>query len=182
MNANNDATHGAGVIPDDFRKAVSRFATGITVITCEDENGIRGMTCNSFTSISLDPATVLVSLKPGKTHTAISASSRFGVSILRDEHQSYSAYFSGKPKPEEPPEFAVRGTTPTLRECLAWFECEVVQKVEIHDHTLFLGLVKKCGTIDGAPLMFFESRYHRYAPPPVNRLPERKGLEVAAAA
>jgi len=180
MTSPNDIAPGAGVVPDDFRKAVSRFATGITVITCQDETGIRGMTCNSFTSISLDPATVLVSLKPGKTHGAISSTGRFGVSVLRDEHQSYSAYFSGKPKAEEPPEFAVRETTPTLRECLAWFECEVVQKVEIHDHTLFVGLVKRCGTIDGAPLMFFESRYHRYTPPPANRLPERKGLEAAA--
>jgi len=168
------------VVPDGFRKAVSRFATGITVISCEDESGIRRMTCNSFTSISLDPATVLVSLKRGKTHAAISSAGKFGVSILRDEHQSYSAHFSSRAQTEGPPEFAVRGTTPTLRECLAWFECEVVQKVDIHDHTLFLGLVKKCGTIEGARLVFFESRYHRYSPPPANRLPERKGLEAAA--
>lgn len=109
---------------------------------------------------------MLVSLKAGKTHAAISTAGKFGASILRDEHQSYSAYFSGRAKTEGPPEFEVRGTTPTLRECLAWFECEVVQKVDVHDHTLFLGLVKKCGTIEGAPLMFFESRYHRYTPPP----------------
>jgi flavin reductase (DIM6/NTAB) family NADH-FMN oxidoreductase RutF len=180
MSGSNDFSTSTRVVSDDFRKAVSRFATGITVITCEDESGIRGMTCNSFTSISLDPATVLVSLKPGKTHAAISSAAKFGVSILRDEHQSYSAYFSGRAEAEGPPEFAVRGTTPTLRECLAWFECEVVQQVNIHDHTLFLGLVKKCGTIEGTPLMFFESRYHRYTPPPANRLPERKGVGAAA--
>jgi|HubBroStandDraft_3_1064219.scaffolds.fasta_scaffold140286_2 flavin reductase (DIM6/NTAB) family NADH-FMN oxidoreductase RutF len=180
MTGPNDLSLGANVIPDEFRKAVSRFATGITVITCEDDTGIRGMTCNSFTSISLNPATVLVSLKSGKTHRAIRATGRFGVSILKDEHQSYSAYYSGRANAEEPPEIAVRGTTPTLRECLAWFECQVIQTVDIHDHTLFVGVVERCGTIDGAPLMFFESRYHRYTPPPANRLPERKGLEAAA--
>jgi flavin reductase (DIM6/NTAB) family NADH-FMN oxidoreductase RutF len=169
----------AGAAPQDFRKAVSRFATGITVITSVDDDGIRGMTCNSFTSVSLDPPTVLVSLKPGKTHSAISAGRTFGVSVLRDEHQSYSAYFSGPPKPEAPPEFVVRNSTPTLRECLAWFECEVIDKVDVHDHALFIARVTSCGTTEGAPIMFFESRYHRFAPPPANRLPERKTAEAA---
>jgi len=179
MTSTKECGTAANVAPEEFRKAVSRFATGITVITCEDETGILGMTCNSFTSISLDPATVLVSLKPGRTHSAISTRGTFGVSILRTEHQSYSAYFSGRAKTEAPPEFAVRGTTPTLRECLAWFECEVLQQVEIHDHTLFVGRVTRCGTVDGAPLMFFESRYHPYTPPPPNRLPERRAVEAS---
>lgn len=159
--------------PDEFRKAVSRFATGITVISCEDESGVRGMTCNSFTSVSLDPATILVSLKPGKTHQAISARKTFGVSILRDEHQGYSSYFSGPPKPGQPPEFLVREKAPTLAECLAWFECEVVEAVDVNDHTLFVAQVTSCGTTEGLPLMFYESRYHRYQAPSAIRLPER---------
>lgn len=159
--------------PLDFRKAVSRFATGITVITCEDGSGVRGMTCNSFTSVSLDPATILVSLKPGKTHEAISSKGRFGVSVLRDEHQNYSSYFSGPPKPDAPPEFVVRDKAPTLADCLAWFECEVVEKVEVHDHTLFVAQVTQCGAIEGSPLMFYASQYHRYTAPPANSLPAR---------
>jgi flavin reductase (DIM6/NTAB) family NADH-FMN oxidoreductase RutF len=86
------------------------------------------------------------------------------VQSVQRAHRSYSAYFSGRAKAEEHPEFALQGIAPTLRECLAWFECEVVQNVEIHDHTLFLGLVRNCGTVEGAPLLFFESRYHQCAP------------------
>ncbi len=159
--------------PIEFRKAVSKFATGITVITCEDESGVRGMTCNSFTSISLDPATILVSLKPGRTHEAISEKRRFGVSVLRDEHQNYSNYFSGPPKPEAPPEFVVRQTAPTLADCLAWFECEVADIVIVHDHTLFVAHVTACGAVDGSPLMFFASQYRRPMSPPANCLPQR---------
>ncbi len=52
---------------------------------------------------------------------------------------------------------------PTLRNCLAWFECEIVEKVQIHDHTLFVAQVTACGSEEGTPLMFFGSRYHRTA-------------------
>jgi flavin reductase (DIM6/NTAB) family NADH-FMN oxidoreductase RutF len=184
MTASDLASHStsatSGVAAHDFRKAVSRFATGITVITSVDDSGVRGMTCNSFTSVSLDPPTILVSLKPGKTHSAISEGGIFGVSVLRDEHQHYSAYFSGPPKAEAPPDFVVRNSVPTLRECLAWFECEVIGKVDVHDHALFIARVTGCGTTDGAPIMFFESRYHRFAPPPANRLPERQTVGAAA--
>lgn len=171
--AEGDLPFPATVSAVDFRRAVSRFATGITVVTSEGADGIRGMTCNSFTSVSLDPATIMISLKPGKSHAAIAVSGRFGVSVLRDDHQAFSTYFSGRTEGNEAPEFVVRHAVPTLRHCLAWFECEVARAVQIHDHTVFVAQVVACGTDDGAPLVFFDSRYHVSSPMPVNRLPER---------
>jgi len=147
--------------PLRFRKTVSLFATGIAIITCEDDDGqVHGMTINSFTSISLDPPTVLISLKPGKAHRLITRAGRFGASILNDGQQHYSSHFSGKPQ-DLAPDFVVRHRVPTLRQCLAWFECEISEKVQVHDHTLFLARVVQCDGIDGSPLMFFGSRYHR---------------------
>jgi styrene monooxygenase reductase component len=146
-----------------FRKSVSLFATGIAVVTCDDDEGqIHGMTVNSFTSISLDPPTVLVSLKPGRTHRAISRRGWYGVSILHEEQQSYSAHFSGKPQ-SVVPEFVKQSQVPTLQESLAWFECQVTDRVQIHDHTLFVAKVVACGGIDKNPLMFFASKHHRTA-------------------
>lgn len=168
-----DAGSAAGVSPEAFRRAVSRFATGITVITCRDGDDIRGMTCNSFISVSLQPATILVSLKAGRTHQALRARGAFGVSVLRDENQSYPGYFSDALRAGVAPEFVVRRQIPTLAECLAWFECRVVETLDVHDHTLFVAQVTGCGTTEGSPLMFYESRYHRYVTPPANRLPER---------
>jgi len=151
-----------GVDPLQFRKTVSQFATGIAIITCEDEGGqAHGMTINSFTSISLDPPTVLISLKPGKAHRLITRSGRFGASLLNDAQQSHSAHFSGKPQESFVPDFIVRHRVPTLRQCLAWFECEIVERVQIHDHTLFLARVMQCDSLEGSPLMFYASRYHR---------------------
>lgn len=152
------------VDPDSFRKSVSMFATGIVILTCEDDDGqVHGMTVNSFTSVSLDPPTVLVSLKPGKAHRLISRNGRYGACILNDGQQSFSTHFSGRPQESLLPDFVVREQLPTLRNCLAWFECETVEKVQIHDHTLFVAQVTACGSEGGTPLMFYGSRYHRTA-------------------
>lgn len=149
-----DSTH--------FRKSVSLFATGIVVLTCEDEDGrMHGATVNSFTSISLNPPTVLVSLKPGKAHRLISRSGRYGACILSEAQQNFSAHFAGKPQEELRPDFITRDRIPTLRNCLAWFECAVIERIQVHDHTLFVAEVTVCGNEDGTPLMFFGSRYHR---------------------
>ena len=146
----------------DFRKAVSLFATGIVVLTCEDEDGrIHGVTVNSFTSVSLSPPTVLVSLKPGKAHRLISRSGRYGACVLNEAQQHFSTHFAGKPQDELQPDFVTRDRVPTLRNCLAWFECAVIERIQIHDHTLFVAEVTGCGTQVGTPLMFFGSRYHR---------------------
>lgn len=152
------------VDPDSFRKSVSMFATGIVILTCEDNDGqVHGMTVNSFTSVSLDPPTVLVSLRAGKAHRLISRNGRYGACILHDDQQSFSTHFSGRPQEALQPDFTVRYGLPTLSKCLAWFECETVEKVQIHDHTLFVAQVMACGSEGGAPLMFYGSRYHRAA-------------------
>lgn len=152
----------ASIDPMSFRKSVSLFATGIVVLTCEDDEGnVHGATVNSFTSVSLEPPTVLVSLKPGKANRFISRAGRYGACILNEEQQDFSAHFAGKPQETLKPDFLVRDRIPTLRHCLAWFECAVIQKVQVHDHTLFVAEVTACGNEDGSPLMFFGSRYHR---------------------
>lgn len=147
-----------------YRKAISFFSTGIAIITSEDgEDGIHGMTVSSFTSISLDPPTVMISLKAGKMHRLISRHGRYGVSILRQDQQPYSAHFSGRPDAALAPEFVVRERVPTIRDSLAWFECDVSQSIEVGDHTLFIAKVRAYDHHDGAPLIFFASRYLRQA-------------------
>lgn len=150
-----------------FRKSVSLFATGIAVVTCDDEDGqIHGVTVNSFTSISLEPPTVLISLRPGRAHRAISRRGAYGVSILHREQQRFSTHFSGSPQ-DPAPEFQIRNRVPTLKESLAWFECEVESCVQIHDHTLFVARVIACDAKSGSPLMFFASEHHENAIRPI---------------
>ncbi|MBO6812082.1 flavin reductase [Marinobacter flavimaris] len=153
-----------------FRQAVSLFATGIGVISSEDSHGdIHGATVNSFTSISLEPPTIMVSLKPGKMHGMLTERGSFGVSILGENHKDYSAYYSRRDLNGMPaPEFTKRQALKTLTDAIAWFECEVVKTVDVNDHTLFIARVTACGKSDTdsqAPLLFFASKYHHNPAP-----------------
>ena len=150
------------VEPLPFRNAVSHFATGIAVVGCfDDEEQPQGMTINSFTSISLDPPSVLVSLKPGRMHRLVQARGCYGVSVLAGEQEAWSRHFSGRPQADLAVEWETRGPVPLLRGALAWFCCEVDSTLQVHDHTLFVARVLDCGHSGGDPLMFFASRYHR---------------------
>ena len=145
-----------------FRQSVSRFATGIAIVSClDDDEQPQGMTISSFTSVSLDPATVLVSLRPGRTHALIRKRGWYGVSVLAGDQEPWSRHFSGKPQPGFEAAWANKSHVPVLRDALAWFECEVDSVLQVHDHTLFVARVVDCDHVSGKPLMFYASHYHR---------------------
>ena len=148
--------------PALFRQSVSRFATGIAIVSClDDADQPQGMTISSFTSVSLEPATVLVSLRPGRTHTLIRRRGWYGVSVLRGDQERWSRHFSGQPQADLQVQWDMKSRVPVLRGALAWFECGVDSLLQVHDHTLFVARVLDCDHASGAPLMFYESRYHR---------------------
>lgn len=152
----------ACVDPALFRRSVSRFATGIAVVSClDDAERPHGMTISSFTSISLEPATVLVSLRPGRTHAQIRRRGWYGVSVLGGSHEPWSLHFGGRPQPDLAVAWEMKAQVPVLRGALAWFECEVDSVLQVHDHTLFVARVVDCDHAEGSPLMFYASRYHR---------------------
>ncbi|HZE04097.1 MAG TPA: flavin reductase family protein, partial [Solirubrobacteraceae bacterium] len=73
----------SSISPEAFRRCVGEFATGVTVVCAEHEAGPAGMTLNAFTSVSLNPLLVLVSLGHGsRTLDAVHGAERFGLSIL----------------------------------------------------------------------------------------------------
>jgi styrene monooxygenase reductase component len=147
--------------PTQFRTSVALFATGIAVVTMPDgAGGVHGITVNSFTSISLDPPTVMISLKPGRAHQLISDSGWYGVSVLREGQQGHSRYFTGKRDGAWVPEYVLGQQVPTLADSLARFECQVVSALPVNDHTLFVARVVRCESQTGSPLMFFASNYH----------------------
>ncbi|MFE2376892.1 flavin reductase family protein [Streptomyces sp. NPDC059398] len=148
-----------------YRESVALFATGIVVVTADDPEGeTRGATVNSFTSISLDPPTVMVSLRKGKTHSLISGSGWYGVSVLGHGQSAYASHFSGPRDGHIEPRFVEGSHVATLEGSLARFECEVTREIQIHDHTLFVARVASAATSSGAhdggvPLVFFGSRH-----------------------
>ncbi|TAM12846.1 MAG: flavin reductase [Nevskiaceae bacterium] len=153
---------GLEVDPAEFRKAVSAFATGVAIVTCiGDEGRVHGVMASDFTSFSFDPATILVALRPGKAHRLISRSGQFGVSVLSREQERLAWHFDGQPQAAVEPDFRFRRRVPTLGVCLGWFECELSERVQVRDHTLFIAGVTACGHMPGSPLILFAGRYHK---------------------
>jgi flavin reductase (DIM6/NTAB) family NADH-FMN oxidoreductase RutF len=149
------------VDPVAFRQAASRFATGVAVVTALDRRGeVCGMTANSFVTISLSPPTVLVSVRSGKTHEAISAGKRYGVNVLPKDGKGLSRHFAGHPGTDPPHGCEIVQGLPRLSNCVAFFACEVTRIVDVSDHTLFIAEVSNCDYCDSLPLVFFSSRYH----------------------
>jgi flavin reductase len=158
------------VNPAVFRQAASRFVTGVAVLTALDERDeVCGMTANSFVTISLTPPTVLVSVKPGKMHQAISARGRYGVNVLPEGGKGLSKHFAGGPSVDVPPDCEIAAGLPRLSGCVAFFACEVTRVVDVSDHSLFIAEVSNCDYCDDLPLVFFSSRYHLGPGVPVDR-------------
>lgn len=150
-----------GIDPRQFRNALGRFASGVTVVTTVHEDTVYGMTANAFVSVSLDPPLVLVSADNRSTwHEKVSQSRRYGVSVLSEEQDGLSNRFAGRPgeHASEVP-FAWKDGLPLLRGAVAHFVCRVVDAHPAGDHTLHVGHVEHLGYEDGKPLLFYAGKY-----------------------
>lgn len=157
------------VTPDQFRAALGRFASGVTVITARTPQGdVHGMTASAFSSLSLKPFQVLICVDRGsRTHPILSGADKFGVSILSDEQQPLAQFFARIEKDRASAEragarFVFTDTgTPLLEGALAALECRVVSKHDSGDHTIFIGEVESLRLGDGLPLLYFRGAYRR---------------------
>ena len=155
---------------NEFRSALSQFATGVTVITTLDDEGLpHSMTANAFSSICLDPPTVMVCIAHG-THTFgyLEKTGRFGVNILKQEQQELGAYFAKRPEDRagdvEYGYSEADDGLPILDGSMVFFSCEVMGAHVYGDHTIYVGEVKQMRQNEsGAPLMFFASRWYNPA-------------------
>jgi flavin reductase (DIM6/NTAB) family NADH-FMN oxidoreductase RutF len=144
-----------------FRGCVGEFATGVAVVTAEHEGAPAGMTLNSFTSVSLDPLLVLVSLANGsRTLHATRPSGRFAVCILGrgqadvalDFSQPWAPFPMSRVERDREGFLAVSGAVAVLR-------CNVERIEEGGDHTLVLGEVVSITHGGGEPLLFHRGRF-----------------------
>jgi flavin reductase (DIM6/NTAB) family NADH-FMN oxidoreductase RutF len=144
-----------------FRGCVGEFATGVTVVTAEHEGLSAGMTLNSFTSVSLEPLLVLVSLGNGsRTLHATNASGRFAVNILKRGQREVALAFSepGAPFASEHVDRDREGFL-TISGAAAILRCHVERIEGAGDHTLVLGEVVSIAHGGGEPLIFHRGRF-----------------------
>ncbi|MFJ6573620.1 flavin reductase family protein [Streptomyces sp. NPDC091292] len=158
---------------EELRGAFGAFATGITVVTVGGATP-RGMTANSFTSVSLDPPLVLVCVHHDAVmHQSLSSARHFGVSVLSASQEAVARHFADHSRPLGRQQFENVGWTrgartgaPLIDGALAHFECERWRDYEGGDHTIFLGAVRAFERQEAQQdaLVFSEGRFRRLAP------------------
>jgi len=145
-----------------FKLAMSHFASGVTVVTTEHEGAMFGLTVASFASLSLHPPLVLVCIeKSAKTHDAIAAAGKFGVSILSGGQQDVSNRFASRLDDKFVGIDVRRGElgVPLIGGALTAIECRLHQQLPGGDHSIFVGEVVDVQTREGGPLVYFRSGY-----------------------
>lgn len=147
---------------------MGHFATGVTVVTGGDEEGLFGLTVNAVSSLSLEPTLILVCIdRESASLERILASGRFAVNVLKAQDEWLARRFSEGYRNDrfEGVEFEMGSTgVPLLTDGLAWVECTVREVHEGGDHEIVVGEVLDCGAVKDAPLIFFRGRYRRYDP------------------
>ncbi|MHC6221412.1 flavin reductase family protein [Arthrobacter sp. MMS24-S77] len=140
-----------------FRGSLGRFATGVAIVTFDGATKRYGITVNSFTSVSMEPPLVLVSIaRTTKAHDEL-AGRPFSVNILGAEQQELALHFAGRPGPE--PRWVEGGTAPRLSNVLAYFECTPWAAYDGGDHTLYVGEVVDFNYRSGDALAFANSSF-----------------------
>jgi flavin reductase (DIM6/NTAB) family NADH-FMN oxidoreductase RutF len=148
----------------EFRDALGRFATGITVVTTMTPEGPIGITANSFASVSLDPPIVLWSIgRHSKRFAAFAGCQHFAVHVLGAEQMELSQRFArvGQAFDGLPHDLNDAGV-PLLGGCLSRFECARISGHEGGDQLIVVARVTAATLRDGEPLLFFGGGYGRF--------------------
>jgi len=151
------------VSEDEFRNALSCFASGVSVVTTKDASGnMHGITVSAFCSVSLNPPLILICIeKTAASHYAFTESGAFIVNILDETQTDLSERFAA-PASDKFEDIditpGVRGV-PALIDALANLECRLHEVCDGGDHSIFVGEVENTYVNDGKPLVYFRSSY-----------------------
>jgi flavin reductase (DIM6/NTAB) family NADH-FMN oxidoreductase RutF len=152
---------------EDLRIAMRNWATGVCVVAVALDGVRHGMTVNTFTSLSLEPPLVMVSLeRTTKTHHLLERTGCFAVTILRSDQREISDRFAGRLLDDDDrfdglETFTLLSGAPLLAGGLSYFDCQVVSTYPAGTHTVFIGAVQAVVRGDaGAPLLYFRQDYH----------------------
>ncbi|MEU6466926.1 flavin reductase family protein [Streptomyces sp. NPDC046976] len=160
---------------ETFRRVMGSFPTGVTVVTAPAEDGPRGMTCSSLTSVCLRPPTLAVCLRTASsTLGAALRQGGFAVNLLHGGAERVARAFST----DVPDRFALvgwrmseKGLPLLTDDVCAYAQCEVSRTLEAGDHTMVLGTVIDAGVVPGTPLVYAHRSFRPWDALP--RTPER---------
>ncbi len=146
----------------NFRKTLSKFSTGITVVCVKNNNSIYGKTVNSFNSLSLNPPMVLFSLGNYSSSIKHFLRAKFlSINILSSKQKKLSDNFaSTTPKLENIKFIEGKNKTSIITNCIANLECKLMNKIKKGDHIIFICKILEVQSNDKLkPLVYFNSKY-----------------------
>ncbi|WP_078379888.1 flavin reductase family protein [Sutcliffiella halmapala] len=144
-----------------LRNCFGNFATGVTVVTwAAGEQQRSGITVNSFTSVSLDPPLVLVSIDCKARACEALKNKPFVINILASDQEAIAWQFAGRPQIDLEMEWEDTELGPKIKGALATMECEPWQAYEAGDHVLYLGKVKAFTVNGGNALLFYKGKFY----------------------
>src|SRR3954470_21150644 len=160
------ASDSSPIDPRDFRNALGTYATGVTIITAAGPDGKPcGLTCNSFTSVSLNPPLVLWSLGIFSQNMSVfQNASHFAINVLGASQQALATKFA---KSSEDKFAGVEwtlglGNAPVLADSVANFQCRAANRYYGGDHVIFLGAVEAYTYNRHEPLLFARGGFGRF--------------------
>ncbi len=152
------------ITPDDFKKALSCWATGVTIVTARAGDRIHGMTVSAFTEVSLAPPLVLVCAdKTSNTHPLIAEGGVFAVNVLSRDQTALANRFASK-KDEHRRFIGLEyesGKTgaPLLAGTAATLDCTLVDAHDAGDHVIYVGRVEWVRNSEREPLIYTGSAF-----------------------
>lgn len=153
-----------------FKNVLSRWATGITVITTAQEDSWQGFTANSFATVSVDPPLITMNVaKRLDAANIIRQTGKFAVNILRYEQIELGKIFAGFTKTDNRFEGIdvqlSEGGCPLLPDTLGWLDCEVYHMLDVGENLLFVGQVMDAGWAEEDevnPLLYFHRHWGKF--------------------
>ena len=147
----------------ELRDAFGSFMTGVTVVTtCKDDGTPLGFTANSFASVSLDPALLLVSIaKTSSNYDNFASASHFAINILAEEQKDVSNTFA-RPSDDRFANLAWTKSAcqnPLIDQVSAWFDCTTYQIVDAGDHAVLIGRVENFASAGFAGLGYYRGAH-----------------------
>lgn len=158
--------------PARLRRALGRYATGVTVVTAAGADGPIGLTVNSFAPVSLEPPLVLWSLRRASIHYAdFTARGGFAIHVLGAPQRDLARVFS-QPVADRYAGldwYATEDGIPVFDACAARFECATRQVLEVGDHAVLIGEVRRLHAPDdhGGALVFHDGSFLSHLGDPV---------------
>lgn len=150
---------------DLFRSVLGRFASGVTIITTHDDEGRdHGMTVSAFSSLSLVPPLVLISIGNDATMAPVMrTATTFTVNVLSESQEELSRRFSGKLDDRFVGVGHTRGALgdALLTDTLMSLQCRIVARHPAGDHVIVIGAVENGETYAGRPLLYYRGGYSR---------------------